>query len=232
MEVFIKMPIKEILLYLLELLLTVPTVLLALSFHEWAHAFVAYKLGDNTAKYQGRLTVNPFKHLDIVGAICMLLCGFGWAKAVPVNMLNFKNPKRDMAFTALAGPTMNLLVGIGGCLIYSIITFFVPNPPNLFVSYLIFFVYQFGYLNIFLAIFNLIPLPPFDGSKILGAFFKDETYLKFMALERYFALGLFALFFLDSRFLGGYISGAISFVVSSIFGGLQYLFYLFLGLFV
>lgn len=222
---------RDGLLYILELLLTVPTVLLSLTFHEWAHAFVAYKLGDNTAKYQGRLTLNPFVHLDVVGSICMLLCGFGWAKPVPVNMLNFKNPKGGMALTALAGPAINLILGIVGCLIYSVLSLFIVPSGNLVLYYILYFFYQFGYLNIFLAIFNLIPLPPFDGSKILGATFKDETYLKFMALERYFAIGLFALFFLDSRFLGGYISGALNFVVSAIYGGFNYLFYLLFSLF-
>ena len=168
---------RDGLLYILELLLTVPTVLLSLTFHEWAHAFVAYKLGDNTAKYQGRLTLNPFVHLDVVGSICMLLCGFGWAKPVPVNMLNFKNPKGGMALTALAGPAINLILGIVGCLIYSVLSLFIVPSGNLVLYYILYFFYQFGYLNIFLAIFNLIPLPPFDGSKVLYYFLPYKAKL-------------------------------------------------------
>ena len=189
---------KEILEYILELLLIAPTVLIALSFHECAHAFVAYKLGDPTAKYLGRLTLNPIKHFDPIGALCMLICHFGWAKAVPVNMMNFKNPKRGMALTALAGPATNLILGFSGAILYSLCRNILPSVYDSQFTYalasaLLTFLFYFGYLNIFLAIFNLLPVPPFDGSRILGAFLSDRHYIKLMSYERIIGIVFFAL---------------------------------------
>lgn len=227
---------KDFLYIILELLLSAPTVLIALSFHECAHAFVADKLGDHTAKYMGRLTLNPLKHFDPFGALCMLLCGFGWARAVPVNMMNFRKPKRDMAFTALAGPATNLILGFTGCFLYSLSGFLIPPLEYNSVIYWIAFVwlmflYYFAYLNIFLAIFNLIPAPPFDGSRILGAFLKDRHYIKLLSYERYIGLAFFAIYFIDAR-LDGPISTAVTFVVNGCFNGFNSLFYLLFNLFV
>lgn len=224
---------EELLLKALNLLLTIPTVLIALTFHECAHAFVAYKLGDSTAKHMGRLTLNPMKHIDIVGALCMVLCGFGWAKAVPVDMRQFKNPKGGMAITALAGPVTNLLLGFIGAFIYALSVHLLPNSVNNELAYWLItiwltFIQYFGVLNIYLAIFNLIPLPPFDGSRILSAFLSDKYYIKLMQYEKHIALGFFLLLFVDSRFLGGYISGALSSVVYWFFNGFISLFNLFL----
>ncbi len=224
---------ENVLYYLLELLLIMPTVLIALSFHECAHGFVAYKLGDPTAKYMGRITLNPLKHFDIVGGLCMLFFGFGWAKAVPVDMRQFKNPKRDMAIAALAGPMTNLLLGFIGCFIYAVTIKLLPSfeARNFayWVAYIwILFIFNFSWLNISLAIFNLIPLPPFDGSRILSAFLSDKYYLKLMSYERHIALGFFLLLFADSRFLGGYISSGLSFLVDGVFNGMMSLFNLFL----
>ncbi len=224
---------EEILLKLLDLLLTIPTVLVALTFHECAHAFVAYKLGDPTAKYMGRLTLNPMKHIDIIGALCMMLCGFGWAKPVPVDMRQFKNPKGGMAICALAGPATNLLLGFIGAFFYALSVSLLPSSVSSQLAYWLItiwltFIQYFGVLNIYLAIFNLIPLPPFDGSRILSAFLSDKYYIKLMQYERHIALGFFILLFADSRFLGGYISGALSTVVYWFFNGFISLFNLFL----
>ena len=224
---------EELLLKALDLLLTVPIVLVALTFHECAHALVAYKLGDPTAKHMGRLTLNPMKHIDVVGALCMMLCGFGWAKAVPVDMRQFRNPKRDMAITALAGPATNLLLGFIGAFFYALTVSLLPNSIGSefvywLVTILLTFIRNFGVLNIYLAIFNLIPLPPFDGSRILSAFLSDKYYIKLMQYERHIALGFFLVLFADSRFLGGYISGALSAVVYWFFNGFISLFNLFL----
>ena len=212
---------EDILYRILSVLLTVPTVLIALSFHECAHAFVAYKLGDPTAKYMGRLTLNPIKHLDPIGAICMLFCGFGWAKSVPVNMMKFKKPKIGMAITALAGPVTNIILGFIGCFLYAIsIRILSQYRMEAFAYYVAdawcLFAYSFGYLNIFLAIFNLIPVPPFDGSRIWGAFLSDRLYLKFISYERYIGIGFFAIYLLDSR-LNGPISHSLSWLVNGIF---------------
>lgn len=215
--------------YLLELVLIVPTVIIALSFHECAHGFVAYKLGDPTAKYMGRVTLNPIKHLDLIGGLCMLLCRFGWAKPVPVDMRQFRSPKRDMAITALAGPFTNLLLGFIGCFAYSLTLKFLPGFETrnfaFWVAYIwILFIYNFAWLNISLAIFNLIPLPPFDGSRILSAFLPDKYYLRLLSYERYISLGFFLLLLADSRFLGGYVSSGLAYVVNGIFNGMMSLF--------
>ena len=209
-----------------DLLITIMTVFIALSMHECAHAFVAYKLGDNTAKYMGRLTLNPLKHIDIIGMLCMIICHFGWAKPVPVDMRQFKNPKRGMAITAIAGPLTNLILGFLGAFLYWLLVLIFPSILlNGNIKYL---VSTFGILNIYLAIFNLIPLPPFDGSRILSAFLPDKHYIKLMSYERYIALGFFVLLFADSRFLGGYISGALSSAVYWIFNLFVSFFNLFL----
>lgn len=211
--------------FLLELLIVFPTVLVALSFHEAAHGFVAYKLGDPTAKYMGRLTLNPVKHIDPIGAICMLIAHFGWAKPVPIDITNFKNPKRDLAFSAIAGPVMNLLLGLFGCFLYVLTINLLPEYTFEYSSEftlglartLIKFVYYFGWLNISLALFNLLPIPPLDGSKILYAFLppKPNNWLKMH--EREIAIGFMIILIIDTRFLGGYITWFLSFCVSGVF---------------
>ncbi len=221
---------EDLLYYLLELLLIAPTVLIALSFHECAHAFVAYKLGDPTAKYMGRMTLNPMRHFDLIGALCMLLCGFGWAKAVPINMMNFKKPKVGMAISAFAGPLTNIILGFLGCILYAISIRFIPlyslEGVSYWIAYIWFtFIFNFGYLNIFLAIFNLIPAPPFDGSRILGAFLPDRAYLRLLSYERYIGIAFFAIYLLDSRY-NGPISYALNWVVNGIFNGFTSLFFL------
>ena len=154
-------------------------IFFTLPVHEWAHGFVATKLGDPTPRYQGRLSLNPLKHIDYVGALCILLVGVGWAKPVQVDMRYFKNPKRDMAITAAAGPLMNLLVSFVLLLIYNFISVFVAVP-----SLAAYIVLCFVLININLAVFNLIPIPPFDGSRILSAFLPDRIYYRLMQYER------------------------------------------------
>lgn len=177
--------------YLIQILLSLPIVLLALCLHETAHGFVAYKLGDPTARNLGRLTLNPLKHLDPIGFICMLLFGFGWAKPVPINTRYFKNPKRDMAISALAGPVSNLLLAVVFALLlklyYSFFIFSVPTDAAYFIY--LFFVLGIR-LNITLAVFNLIPIPPLDGSRIMLLFLPTDTYFKIMRYERYLSIAL------------------------------------------
>ncbi len=182
---------------LTDMLLAVIPALICITLHELSHGFVAYKLGDNTAKNMGRLTLNPIKHIDIFGLIMMVVFKFGWAKPVPVNMRNFKNPKRDMAITALAGPLSNVLI----CCVVLFIYGLVYLPCNLagteFAGSLLYAVYITAYLSIALAIFNIIPIPPLDGSKVLFSLMSDEGYMKLMRYERYGMLLLLVLIATD-----------------------------------
>lgn len=188
--------------FLISLLLSLPVVLLSLSVHEVAHGYAAYKLGDPTAKNLGRLSLNPIKHLDPIGFICMLLCGFGWANPVPINTRYFKKPKRDMAITGAAGPISNLVLAF----IFAVLArvteiMYVVLPPSssLWDTFytLIFLFFQIGVsINITLAVFNLIPVPPLDGSRIFLGFLPTDTYFKIMRYERYISFALMIALFL------------------------------------
>lgn len=161
-------------------------VFLVMPLHEFAHGFVAYKLGDNTAKNMGRLRFSPTAHIDPMGALMILLVGFGWAKPVPVNPRNFKNPKVGMAITALAGPLSNILAAIVGAIFFYINAFLAINGimPTTIYNLIYYFISYFISINISLAVFNLVPLPPLDGSKILFAFLPDKVVYKIYQYER------------------------------------------------
>lgn len=182
---------------LVELLASLMVIIVVLPFHELAHGFVAYKLGDDTAKRANRLTFNPIHHLNYLGALCLILVGFGWADPVPVDPRNFKHPKRDMALVALAGPVANLIAALVGALLFNAFITFVPYSTGmLYMSVSIFLQYYIS-VNIGLAVFNLIPLPPLDGSKILGAFLPEKTYVKMLMNERMLSMILLLLIFLN-----------------------------------
>lgn len=176
-----------------DLLLTLLCVLLSLSIHEFAHGYAAYKLGDNTAKYMGRLNLRPTSHLDPIGALCLFLFGFGWARPVPVNPNNFKAGKRKsgMVITSLAGPAGNLIMAFVSMLIIRIIAMVygkLPDVPRIAETALVLLVTTLNILismNISLAVFNLIPIPPLDGSKILNAVLPAKIYFKIMQYEQY-----------------------------------------------
>ncbi len=168
--------------YIVQLILTIPVVLFSLSFHEASHAYIAYRLGDETAKNMGRLTLNPIKHLDPIGAIAMLLFGIGWAKPVPIMTRNFRHPKRGMILSAAAGPISNLILSIGGVLLYVPFAWFLGSK-NSVTSAISMFLYLFHYMNLALAIFNLIPVPPLDGSRVLFGFLPDRIYFGVMKYE-------------------------------------------------
>ncbi len=167
----------SVIMYILSVLLT---IFLVLPLHECAHGLVAYKLGDDTAKRQHRLTLNPLEHIDYLGACLMLIIGFGWAKPVPINPRRFENPKAGMALTALAGPVSNLLAAIAAGLIQNGLMFMIIKdviPYNDFVYYVLIFFEFLITVNIGLAVFNFIPIPPLDGSKILMAFLSDDAII-------------------------------------------------------
>lgn len=208
---------------LIQFLFVVPCVLIALTFHEFAHGYMAYKLGDPTAKNFGRLTLNPLKHLDPIGTICMIFFHFGWAKPVPINSRYFKKPRRDMALTAAAGPIMNFILAFFGMLVCRILTkIFVAFPAQSdFVYYiqyaaLTLFSY-FHMLNLSLGVFNLIPIPPLDGSRIFYIFLPQKWYFGVMKYEKYIQLALLVLLWT------GLLSRPLSAAVSWISGGMQWL---------
>lgn len=189
--------------WVISILLSLPIVLLSLSLHETAHGYAAYRLGDPTARSLGRLTLSPFKHLDPVGFISMLLFGFGWAKPVPINSRYFKKPRRDIALTALAGPLSNLLLSFAFLLLLRFVGFgFLARLHvqselafNLIYFTVLFFYYGV-YMNLTLAIFNLLPLPPLDGSRILFYFLPPKWYFKIAPYERYITLAVMLLLLL------------------------------------
>lgn len=157
----------------------------AITVHECAHGYVAYKLGDPTAKAAGRLTLNPLSHLDPIGAICMVLMGFGWAKPVPINPMYFRNRKRDTALVSLAGPAANVVLAFLSTIIYvPLAVVYFKTGYNGILGFLVGTLQSLVSLNIGFAVFNLIPFPPLDGSKILGALLPTDTYMGLLRYER------------------------------------------------
>jgi Zn-dependent protease len=172
----------------------IPVLIIALTFHEYSHAFIAYKLGDNTAKNKGRLTLNPLKHLDPLGTIMMIVARIGWAKPVPVNQMNFKDPKQDMIKVGLAGPVMNLLLAfITAFPIQVMIEYYSTKPLTQVAEIFFTFLVLFFTVNLYLAVFNLIPIPPLDGSRIFYGLLPDKYYFGVMKYERYVGLGMILL---------------------------------------
>ena len=218
--------------------LIIPAALLAIMLHELSHGLAAYRLGDNTAKEKGRLSLNPIRHIDIVGLLALIFAGFGWAKPVPVDMRYFKKPRRDFALVALAGPVSNFLQALAGfilfnaaCLLHSDLReagpavvmaellsgrflFHVQQIP---VLYLHLFLLYYVMCNVGLGVFNLIPIPPLDGSKIVGIVIPDRYYYPILKYEQFGMLLLVALLFL------GVLDAPLYFLQSNVRRGIGWL---------
>lgn len=204
----------DVLSLVMQVLATLFVLFFVLPLHEYAHGYVAYRLGDPTAKNQGRLTLNPIASIDPVGALGILLFGIGWAKPVPVNPLNFKDPKKGMAITALAGPVSNVLAGLAGALLLNILLCLQGLIPTQALVILSVFFYYYISINLMLAVFNLLPVPPLDGSRLVAAFLPDRAMYRYYRYERVLVTVLFLILlsgFLDPllSFLQGHLWNAV-----------------------
>ena len=197
---------------LLTLLVSAVAALLCITLHELSHGFVAWRLGDPTAKQAGRLTLNPIKHLDLAGLSMMLIAKVGWAKPVPVDMRYFKHPKQGMALTALAGPAANFLTALAATAIASLIWHL--SPVSHITLLILCFLANVALLGVGMGLFNLIPFSPLDGSKILFALLPDRIYYKILRYERYVGIVLIVLVLL------GVFSRPLSFLMIHVLDGM------------
>ncbi len=211
-----------------SVLLALPIILLALCVHEMAHGFIANKLGDPTAKYMGRLTLNPLKHLDPFGFLAMLCFGFGWAKPVPINTRYFKKPRRDTMLCALAGPISNIILAFIFAAAYKLtvvsagvndlgVYIKMRNGADLGVTDFLVLLFSSGiWLNLGLAVFNLLPIPPLDGSKVLYSFLPPNAYFKMIQYEQYITIGFFVYLLLEQYLPIQIVSTLINFITEYI----------------
>lgn len=200
--------------FILQLIILAPPILLALTVHEFAHGYVAYRFGDPTAMNQGRLTLNPLKHLDPLGTLAFFIIKIGWAKPVPVNPNYFKNPRRDMLWVALAGPAVNFILAIVSALCTKMVWFIAASIPYSAMAEAILVplnqvLIASVWINLVLCIFNFLPIPPLDGSKILAGLLPPDLARSYASVERYGFVILMVLAF--SGLLSRMIMPVISF---------------------
>ena len=196
-------------------LLRAVVMLVAIPVHEAAHAWASWKLGDDTARRAGRMSLNPMAHFDLMGAVCMIFVGVGWAKPVGINPYRFRRPKQGMALSAAAGPASNLVLAFFSLIAYKLIYYLAPGTAVWEVLFSL--SYYMVALNINLAVFNLLPVPPWDGSRIAWAFLPQRTYFNIMRYERY----IFAAFFL--LLMMGFLDGPLGFFNGLVWQGLDLL---------
>ena len=201
---------------LINLLTRLFVIFCVLPIHEYAHALIATKLGDQTARLSGRLTLNPIAHIDPLGALMILIIGFGYAKPVPINIRNFKNRKMGMALTAIAGPISNLIMAFLGIVFMNIAARQYILNASTILNVTAIFLQDFAIINIYLAVFNLLPIPPLDGSRLASAVLPDKYYYKLMQYERYIMIGLFILIFT------GILRGPLEFLANSVYNGMNW----------
>ncbi len=200
----------------LSLIISIPGLLLAITIHEFAHGYAAYLMGDRTAKYDGRLSLNPLRHLDPIGALCMLFFRFGWAKPVPINPYNFKKQRLGVITVSLAGPFANFILGFLSCIIYYLLVF-LPQSGSVILEFAKSIVLYSTFMNTGLMIFNLIPIPPLDGSKVLMEFLPPRAKYSMYRYERYFGIILLLVVYLGTltpilSTLQGYVLSFYEFV--------------------
>ena len=205
--------------FLRNALYVVPAILISLTFHEFGHAYAAYKMGDPTARNLGRMTLNPLAHIDPIGFILLVLFGFGWAKPVPVNPRNYNNFKKGEIVVSLAGVTMNLILAVVGAMI--LYTLLAVNGYKMMtdsvLSTIAIILYYFVGLNCGLIVFNLIPIPPLDGSRIVGLLIPNKIYYQIMKYERYIIIVVFVLLAL------GWLSTPLSWLTDKVLYGISWL---------